>query len=354
MNKYIEKRKYPRVSLRGYTADITRGSVVYTAAVRDASFNGIQLNELPKKFTATEEDLFNIVVSNYADARHHKLQVQPRWEQKGAFSAVVGFNIIRAPASWNNLILQELPLEEKKKNSPKRKDPRVKLIGYSADITDGSSIYTATVRDASFGGIQLNDLPKKFTATEKSRFNIVVSGYADSTHYKLQVQPRWRRQGAFSTLVGFNILNAPAGWNSLILQELPLEEKKKNSPKREHPRVPLRGYTADITHGSSVYTAAVRDASFGGIQLYDLPKKFTATEDELFSIVVSGYADSTHHKLQVQPRWRQQGSFSVIVGFSIIRAPKSWNKLILQQLPAEEKEDLKNQERKPVQLYLAS
>ncbi|XOF32194.1 MAG: PilZ domain-containing protein [Candidatus Electrothrix sp. YB6] len=120
------------------------------------------------------------------------------------------------------------------KHIERRKHPRIKLTGYTADITDGSIVYTATVQDASFEGVLLNDLPKRFATTVKGeQFSIIVSGYTDSTHYKFKVHSCWQQQDAFSVMVGFNIVNAPASWKALIRQELPMEEQDNQEENQE-------------------------------------------------------------------------------------------------------------------------
>lgn len=109
----------------------------------------------------------------------------------------------------------------------KRKQSRVNLSGYIADIADGNFVYTGTVQDVSTKGLRLNDLPNKFTFNGKA-VKIVVSHEFSSTHYKLQAYPQWRIINGISLDVGFNIINAPASWNTLIQQSIPTKENKNH------------------------------------------------------------------------------------------------------------------------------
>lgn len=101
-------------------------------------------------------------------------------------------------------------------NFEKRLQPRMELNGYTADIIQGGSVYTATVYDASLEGIQLHDLPSRFSAVKNEKFTIVVSNLFDSTHYKLIVHSQWSKNIYGSVVVGFHVVNAPMIWGQLI------------------------------------------------------------------------------------------------------------------------------------------
>lgn len=108
----------------------------------------------------------------------------------------------------------------------KRKYPRVKLTGYTANIAGESFVYSGVVQDASFEGIQLSDLPKRFSAVKGERFSVIVSSFFDSTHYKLTVHSQWRRKSDIYVAVGFNVVNAPASWKTFIRQALPEQQNE--------------------------------------------------------------------------------------------------------------------------------
>ena len=102
------------------------------------------------------------------------------------------------------------------KNIEKRLQPRMQLNGYTADIIQDGFVYTATVQDASLKGIQLSDLPSRFTVCKGEQFTIIVSNLFASMHYKLAVHSKWRRKKGRSVLIGFYVVNAPASWRQLI------------------------------------------------------------------------------------------------------------------------------------------
>ena len=102
----------------------------------------------------------------------------------------------------------------------KRRQARLKLKGYIADIADGHFIYGGIVEDISLGGLRLNDLPDKF-AIEGKRYSVVLSGGPDAPCYKLKVLPRWRQKNGFLLDVGFSIAEAPENWKSFVQQIMP-------------------------------------------------------------------------------------------------------------------------------------
>ncbi len=99
----------------------------------------------------------------------------------------------------------------------KRRQTRMKLKGYIADIADGHFIYGGIVEDISLGGLRLNDLPDKF-AIEGKKYSVILSGGPDAPCYKLKVSPRWRKKNGFLLDVGFSIVEAPENWKSFVQQ----------------------------------------------------------------------------------------------------------------------------------------
>jgi hypothetical protein len=114
-------------------------------------------------------------------------------------------------------------------NTEKRLQSRVQLDGYTADIIDDGFVYTATVEDASLQGIQLQDLPTRFTACKGEKFTIIVTNLINSMHYKLTVHSKWRKKSGRSVVIGFHVVNAPAAWKQLINISIP--ENNLKSPE---------------------------------------------------------------------------------------------------------------------------
>ena len=109
MYENIEKRMQPRMPLNGYTADIIQDGFVYTATVQDASLQGVQLQDLPTRFTVCRGEQFTIIVTNFMSSEHYKLTVHSQWRRKNGRSVAVGFHVVNAPAAWKQLINMSIP-----------------------------------------------------------------------------------------------------------------------------------------------------------------------------------------------------------------------------------------------------
>ena len=104
-----------------------------------------------------------------------------------------------------------------------RRQNRIKLRGYIADIFDGTAEHDAIVVDVSFEGLCLTELSNRFVVGKKS-YDAVVSGGPDADLLKLQVKLRWvRRHGTFLE-AGFVIIRPPTKWKKFIRTRLPKEE----------------------------------------------------------------------------------------------------------------------------------
>ena len=101
-----------------------------------------------------------------------------------------------------------------------RKQDRIKLRGYIADIFDGTYEYDAIVEDVSLEGLCLTDLSNRFTV-EKRIYSAVVSGGADAESFRLQIQPRWVRRHGDYIEVGFVIVRSPTKWKRFIRDLIP-------------------------------------------------------------------------------------------------------------------------------------
>ena len=114
-----------------------------------------------------------------------------------------------------------------------RKQDRIKLRGYIADITDGKYDYDAIVEDISLEGLCLTDMSNKFPV-EKKIYSAVISGGSDADSYKLQVQPRWvRRHGDFIE-VGFTVIRSPTKWKKFIRELIPKKGATNMEEEWEH------------------------------------------------------------------------------------------------------------------------
>ena len=107
----------------------------------------------------------------------------------------------------------------------KRRQGRVKLKGYIADIAVDRFVCNGIIEDISVEGLRLNDLPARF-AVESREYSLVVSGGPDSVCYKMTVLPRWKRRKNASYIdIGFQINHPSAGWKTFV-QKIMGEQKK--------------------------------------------------------------------------------------------------------------------------------
>jgi hypothetical protein len=105
----------------------------------------------------------------------------------------------------------------------KRRQCRVKLEGYIADVADGHLVYAGTVEDVSLDGLRLNELPEKFSG-EGKKHTIVISGGPNSACYKLKAVSCWRKKNGMAADVGFSILESPSGWRKLMQEIAPYQQ----------------------------------------------------------------------------------------------------------------------------------
>jgi hypothetical protein len=110
-------------------------------------------------------------------------------------------------------------------NVEKRRQPRMQLTGYTANIACDGFVFSATVQDVSMKGIQLQGLPARFTAIKGEKFSVVISDYQEVMHYKLTVHSRWRKKDGRLVAVGFHVASAPVSWKQLISEQLPVQKQ---------------------------------------------------------------------------------------------------------------------------------
>ncbi|MCI5145186.1 MAG: PilZ domain-containing protein [Candidatus Electrothrix sp. AR3] len=99
----------------------------------------------------------------------------------------------------------------------KRRQDRMKLKGYMADIAVGHFVFDGIVEDISAEGLRLNDLPTRFII-ENKKYCIVVSDNTNSFSCKMQVSPRWKKKNGNYLEMGFNIAEVPSGWETFVQQ----------------------------------------------------------------------------------------------------------------------------------------
>lgn len=111
MEKMNEKRQQARMNLKGYTAAIADGHLVFSGLVENISLSGLRLSELPQKFNVKAWK-YNLVISGGPDSACYKMTVFPRWRRKNDFSQEIGFKIAEAHAGWKSFVQKIMPKKD--------------------------------------------------------------------------------------------------------------------------------------------------------------------------------------------------------------------------------------------------
>ncbi len=104
----IDKRRYERVELKGYIADIADGHFIFGGIIEDVSLDGLRLNDLPVRF-GIDGKQYRIVVSGGPSNKHFKLTVFPCWKDERGSSMDVGFEVVENNGEWKTFVKQLLP-----------------------------------------------------------------------------------------------------------------------------------------------------------------------------------------------------------------------------------------------------
>jgi hypothetical protein len=100
--------------------------------------------------------------------------------------------------------------------------------------------------------------------------------------------------------------------------------------KRRHPRVPIRGLTADISDGKGFFTGTVTDISRNGMSLNDIHKKLDGSAD-ILSVIVDGQGG--HFRLLVKQKWETDAGVLKIIGGQIENSPWNWAEFVKRLEP---------------------
>ncbi|MCI5162036.1 MAG: hypothetical protein D3917_08435, partial [Candidatus Electrothrix sp. AX5] len=155
------------------------------------------------------------------------------------------------------------------------------------------------------------------------------------------LEEQWQKSGENLTHLLLRNNKVPVALRKNIMKDIAPENKKLNAifhgtGIRKHPRMALRGYTAQIINEDSNYTATIRDASLGGLQVQGLPVKFNENKEGTLTIMVSNLLNSykliVHQKWANSPKWGwgRKKDKSLAAGFSIVKAPTEWKEFMLQ------------------------
>lgn len=102
----MDKRRHPRVSIRGFTADISDGKGFFTGTVTDISRNGMSLNDIHKKLDRNA-DILSVIVDGQGG--HFRLLIKQKWETDTGVLKIIGGQIENSPWNWAEFVKQLEP-----------------------------------------------------------------------------------------------------------------------------------------------------------------------------------------------------------------------------------------------------
>ncbi len=92
------------------SVDVSDGIGVFQGFISNVSRFGIQMNDLPKRINAGTKKM-TVVVSGTKS--NFKMKVVPRWQAIEDARKSVGAEIINAPWSWTEFVMEHEPVQEK-------------------------------------------------------------------------------------------------------------------------------------------------------------------------------------------------------------------------------------------------
>lgn len=107
----MDNRRYQRVDVSGYSADISDGVGFYPGVISDISRAGVGMSDLPKRIDDTTRKMI-VVVSG--PGVNFKMLIRPKWSVEVGFQKIVGFEILNIPWAWTEFVMrfEEEPEED--------------------------------------------------------------------------------------------------------------------------------------------------------------------------------------------------------------------------------------------------
>ena len=99
---FMEKRKFPRVAVRGMSIDVSDGIGSCSGMVSDISRHGMCLANLAT-IIGKKTDTYTVVVSK--DDRYFKFRVRSRWATIERLNKKMGVEIPDAPTKWTDYVM---------------------------------------------------------------------------------------------------------------------------------------------------------------------------------------------------------------------------------------------------------
>ena len=102
----MENRSYPRIALNNLKVEACDGFGFYGGMISDVSRFGLCLTEFPLKLDGRVEKM-TVIVSG--EGRKFKMNIRPRWSISDNNNKTVGAQILDAPWSWTEFVMDLEP-----------------------------------------------------------------------------------------------------------------------------------------------------------------------------------------------------------------------------------------------------
>jgi len=106
----MNKRRHPRIAMKGMVADISDGRGFFTGTVHNISRFGLAIEDIPAKINSHVEFLTVIVDGQ---GGHFKLKLRPKWENVAGRQKLIGGTINHCSMAWTDFVMNlELPTDD--------------------------------------------------------------------------------------------------------------------------------------------------------------------------------------------------------------------------------------------------
>ena len=99
----MEKRKYPRLAVKGMDITLSDRVGFSSGTVKDVSRFGVCVTDLPRRLEADNENITAIVITQ---DKRFRFDLNPQWEKQDGLTMAMGTTIPHVPREWVELVCQ--------------------------------------------------------------------------------------------------------------------------------------------------------------------------------------------------------------------------------------------------------
>ena len=104
----MDKRRYPRIPVANFTADVSDGDRFFPGEVVNISEIGLLLNDVPAKINHQAKTLSLVVTTK---GKNFKVLVQSKWVQEVSNTKNLGLKILETNLDWITFVNKLEPQE---------------------------------------------------------------------------------------------------------------------------------------------------------------------------------------------------------------------------------------------------